>query len=92
VTERGDLFGASVQFAARLCDSAEARCICVTEAVREIAMGKRFQFGAVEELDVKSFEAPVRVASLLWQETARAGWWLPLEVVREATKILVPLF
>ena len=72
VTERGDLFGASVQLAARLCDSAEAGRICVTEAVRDLAMGKRFQFGDVEELDVKGFEAPVRVVSLNWQETAGA--------------------
>ena len=73
VTERGDLFGAAVQLAARLCDAASAGHICVSEAVHELAIGKRFPFGPVEELELKGFEAPVRVASLNWQDAAESG-------------------
>ena len=72
VTERGDLFGASVQLAARLCDSAEAGRICVSEAVRELAIGKRFPFGPVEELTLKGFDGPVRVVGLNWQDAEDA--------------------
>lgn len=68
VTERGDLFGAAVQLAARLCDSATAGHICVSETVCELAMGKRFPFGPVEELDLKGFDKPARVVSLNWQD------------------------
>ena len=67
LTQQGDLFGAAVQLAARLCDSASPGHICVSEAVRDLAIGKRFPFGSVEELDLKGFEAPVRVVSLDWQ-------------------------
>lgn len=67
VTERGDLFGAAVQLAARLCDSASASHICVSEAVRDLAIGKRFPFGPVEELQLKGFDEPVRVVSLEWE-------------------------
>ena len=72
VTERGDLFGASVQLAARLCDSATAGNICVSEAVRELAIGKRFPFGPVEELTLKGFDGPVRVVGLNWEDAEGA--------------------
>ena len=72
VTERGDLFGAAVQLAARLCDSASPGRICLTESVRDLAIGKRFPFGPVEELDLKGFEDPVRVVSLNWQDAVEA--------------------
>ena len=68
LTERGDLFGAVVQLAARLCDSASPDRICLTESVRDLAIGKRFPFGPVEELDLKGFDDPVRVVSLNWQD------------------------
>ena len=67
VTEAGDLFGAAVQLAARLCDSATAGHICVSDAVRELAIGKRFAFGEVEELQLKGFDRPTRVVSLNWE-------------------------
>jgi class 3 adenylate cyclase len=72
VTERGDLFGAAVQLAARLCDSASPGHICLTESVRDLAIGKRFPFGPVEQLDLKGFEDPVRVVSLNWQDADEA--------------------
>ena len=68
VTERGDLFGAAVQLAARLCDSASPDHICVSTTVRDLAIGKRFPFGPVEELDLKGFDDGVRVVSLNWQD------------------------
>lgn len=66
VTEDGDLFGAAVQLAARLCGHAPAEGICVSEAVRELTIGKQFSFEPVKEVALKGFDSPVRVADLEW--------------------------
>lgn len=73
VTERGDLFGAAVQLAARLCNSAQAGQICVAATVRDLAIGKRFTFSDPIELPLKGFDQPVRAAHLLWQERPGAS-------------------
>ena len=46
VTDRDDLFGTAVQLAARLSSKAAARSILVAGTVRDLALGKGFQFGA----------------------------------------------
>jgi len=69
VTEGGDLFGAAVQLAARLCNRATARGICVSEAVRDLTIGKQFTFAPVEEVELKGFEHPMRTAHLHWEST-----------------------
>jgi adenylate cyclase len=68
VTEDGDLFRATVQFAERFCDSATAGHICVSEAVRALVIGKRFPFGPVGELTLKCFDGPVRVVGVNWDD------------------------
>ena len=61
VTERGDLFGAAVQLAARLCAAASPGGIAVSTAVRELCVGKRFDFDSKGALDLKGFAEPVPV-------------------------------
>jgi len=61
VTERGDLFGAAVQLAARLCAAASPGGIAVSTAVRELCVGKRFDFDSRGALDLKGFAEPVPV-------------------------------
>ena len=68
VTEHGDLFGAAVQIAARLCNNASPGHISVSEAVSELATGKRFPFRPAEEVELKGLARPVRVVSLDWRE------------------------
>jgi class 3 adenylate cyclase len=68
VTEQGDLFGASVQLAARLCGSAAPGEICLSDALRGLAIGKRFSFTGPIELSVKGFDEPVRAVRLEWAE------------------------
>jgi class 3 adenylate cyclase len=59
VTERGDLFGAAVQLAARLCDVANLGGIAVSTAVRELCLGKGFRFTSLGPFDLKGFPEPV---------------------------------
>ena len=61
VTERGDLFGAVVQLSARLCGVASPGGIAVSTAVRELCVGKRFDFDSKGALDLKGFADPVPV-------------------------------
>jgi class 3 adenylate cyclase len=66
VTEDGDLFGAAVQLAARLCSECEPGSITVSVAVRELCIGKRLQFGGVRSVALKGFPEPVQVHDVHW--------------------------
>jgi class 3 adenylate cyclase len=61
VTDRGDLFGAAVQLSARLCDIASPGAIAVSNAVRELCMGKRLSFSSLGQFDLKGFTESVPV-------------------------------
>lgn len=70
VTERDDLFGAVVQLAARLCTRAEPGSVLVSSAVRDLAMGKGFEFQKRGRVTLKGFEEPVPVFEVVWQPPA----------------------
>lgn len=55
-----DLFGATVQLAARLCAYAEPEQILVSNAVAELCMGKKLPLRDIGGLTLKGFEEPVR--------------------------------
>jgi len=61
VTEDGDLFGATVQLSARLCEVASPNGIAVSNGVREVCVGKSFRFDSKGNVDLKGFPVPVRV-------------------------------
>jgi class 3 adenylate cyclase len=61
VTEEGDLFGAAVELAARLCASGNAGGILVSSAVREVCLGKGFVFEDRGVAELKGFSEPVRL-------------------------------
>ena len=67
VTERDDLFGAAVQLAARLCARAQPRSVLVSSAVRDLAVGKGFEFRKGGTLRLKGFDEPVRTFEVAWQ-------------------------
>ena len=69
VEHHNDLFGCTVQLAARLCAHAEAEQILVTNVVAELCQGKLLPFKEVGEVMLKGFEEPVRVHSVSWSET-----------------------
>ena len=68
VTERGDLFGAAVQLAARLCQLAQPGSILVSSGVYDLARGKGFKFGPARRRRVKGFEDPVTSHEVVWTE------------------------
>ena len=61
VTEEGDLFGAAVEMAARLCNEATTGSVLVSSAVREVCLGKGFRFEDLGAVALKGFDEPVRV-------------------------------
>ena len=61
VAEEGDLFGAAVQLAARICAQAEPGQILVSNVVRELAAGKGFLFSDQGEVALKGLDQPVRL-------------------------------
>jgi len=56
-----DLFGSTVQLAARLCSYAQPDQSVVSNAVAELCMGKGLTFQDLGEISLKGFDRPVRV-------------------------------
>ena len=69
VAEEGDLFGATVQLAARICARAEPGQVLVSNVVRELSLGKGFLFRDIGDFALKGFEDPVPLYEVRWQET-----------------------
>ena len=68
IAEERDLFGTSVDLAARICDHAGAGQILVANVVRELSEGKGFLFSDIGEVVPKGFEEPVRLYEVRWRE------------------------
>ena len=66
VQDSGDLFGAVVQLARRICDAAEPATILTSNAVRELSIGKTYSFADRGAMSLKGFDDPVRVHELHW--------------------------
>jgi class 3 adenylate cyclase len=67
IEEDGDLFGATVILASRICGMAGAGEILVPETVRGLLSGKGFVFGDRGEFVPKGFDEGVRVWEVRWQ-------------------------
>jgi class 3 adenylate cyclase len=65
LTEGQDLFGATVQLAARLCNLAEPGGVVVSGVVRDLSIGKGFGFGPRRGARLKGFPEPIDVCDLL---------------------------
>ena len=59
IVEENDLFGSTVQMAARICDAAETDRILVSNIVRELSAGKSINFGEAGKYGMKGIEGPV---------------------------------
>jgi class 3 adenylate cyclase len=68
VAEEQDLYGTSVQMAARVCAEADGGEIMVSNVVRELAAGKGFLFNDRGDRALKGFEDPVRLYEVKWRE------------------------
>ena len=68
VEQQNDLFGSTVQLAARLCDHAQPEQILVTNAIAELCIGKGLQFEDLGEVDLKGFGYPLRAHAAAWRQ------------------------
>ena len=68
VEHHNDLFGTTVQLAARLCSCATAGQILVSNVVAELCVGKKLRFQDLGPLSLKGFENPLRAHAVAWTE------------------------
>jgi len=68
VEQHNDLFGSTVQLAARLCSHAQPEQILVSNAIAELCIGKGLSFEDVGEVTLKGFGSPVRAHAAGWRQ------------------------
>jgi len=66
ISEDDDLFGTTVQLAARIVDKAEAGQILVSGSVHGLSQGKNLKFERFADLDMKGFDEAITVFTALW--------------------------
>jgi len=66
VEREHDLFGATVQLAARLCSHAQPDQILVSNVVAELCLGKGLPFKDLGDVALKGFSRPIRVHAVQW--------------------------
>jgi len=73
VEHHNDLFGCTVQLAARLCSHAQPQQILVSNVVAELCEGKALPFEDLGEVALKGFDQPVRAHAVTWTAEAAAS-------------------
>jgi class 3 adenylate cyclase len=73
VEHHEDLFGCTVQLAARLCSHAQPDEILVSNVIAELCIGKGLKFRALGEVPLKGFDHPVQVHAVDWPSEAAAS-------------------
>jgi len=68
VEQQNDLFGSTVQLAARLCAHAQPEQILVSNAIAELCLGKGLLFEDLGEVTLKGFGYPVRAHAAAWKQ------------------------
>ena len=68
LVEGRDLFGTSVDLAARICEHAEPGQILVSDVVRQLAAGKTIHFSDMGQSELRGFEDPVSLWEVSWRE------------------------
>ena len=70
VERDNDIFGSTVQLAARLCSHAQPDQILVSNVVAELCIGKGLKFHPLGEVLLKGFDRPIHVHAVHWPEHA----------------------
>jgi class 3 adenylate cyclase len=68
VEQHNDLFGSTVQLAARLCAHARPEQILVSNAIAELCIGKGLLFEDLGEVVLKGFGSAVRAHAAAWRQ------------------------
>jgi class 3 adenylate cyclase len=67
VEEDQRLFGSTVQLTSRICDKAEPDQILVAAVIRDLCLGKQFNFFDRGESTLKGFDKPITIYEVQWQ-------------------------
>ena len=67
IAEEDDLFGTTVQLAARIVDKAQSEQIYVSEIIRWICAGKELEFVNAGQFAMKGVEEPVTLYEVVWE-------------------------
>ncbi len=67
VEHHHDLFGSTVQLAARLCSHALPQQILVSNVIAELCIGKGLPFQDLGEVALKGFDRPIRAHAVAWR-------------------------
>jgi len=70
IAEDDDLFGTTVQMAARIVDKAQAGQIFVSDIVQGLCGGKVFKFVAHSGFEMKGFDGTITLHELVWKPDA----------------------
>lgn len=68
VEDSSDLFGATVQLAARVCSHAQPCQILVTNVVSELCVGKGYRFQPLGGVPLKGFDTPMLLHLAAWRQ------------------------
>jgi class 3 adenylate cyclase len=68
VEQNNDLFGSTVQLAARLCTHAQPEQILVSNAIPDLCIGKGLLFEDLGKVTLKGFGQPVRAHAAAWKQ------------------------
>ena len=60
-----DLFGSTVNLAARLCAHAEPGKVLVTNGIAELCLGKGIKFAGMSEAEIRGFDEPIRTREVM---------------------------
>lgn len=66
VNESGDLYGASIQQAARICDYANPGQILASSVISDLCLGKNIKFESKGEVNFKGFDRDTRICEIIW--------------------------
>jgi adenylate cyclase len=72
IIEENDLFGATVQLAARICAKAGTDQIYCSNSVRDLYVSKSHLFSSLGALDLKGFKEPIPIYEVKWRDRASA--------------------
>jgi len=73
VADHQDLFGTTVNLAARVCAFAQPGRILASNVIRELCLGKAFVFSDIGEVELKGFAQPLRLHEVNWSVQASGG-------------------
>lgn len=72
IEEEDDLFGTTVQLAARVCAKADTDQVFCTNVVRELSSGKKMDFTSLGAHALKGFRDPVELFEVVWKAKKKA--------------------